>query len=135
MSNPYQQPPPDPYGGYGQQPHPHQAYPGPGYPQQHQQPQPGYPMGPMAPVGPVAEPNGMANAALALGFASIVICFYGALLGPVGLGLGIAGLNRSQRTGVGRTQAIGGIVLSALGLLIGIAGLVFYETVAENYVP
>lgn len=74
----------------------------------------------------------MARASLALGFIGIVVCFYGAVLGPIGLGLGIAGLNRSQSTGVGRNQAIGGIALSTLGILIGIAGLVFYTVIPEN---
>ncbi|MFJ1703059.1 DUF4190 domain-containing protein [Kitasatospora sp. NPDC088346] len=136
MSNPYQAP--DPYGGYGppQQPYgtpppsPYQQpvpQPGYGYPQQ----QPYQPPQPYAPQ-PVAEPNSMATASLALGFIGIVICFYGAMLGPIGLGLGIAGLNRAQRTGVGRTPAIGGIALSTLAILIGIAGLVFYDTLTKS---
>ncbi|BFV58876.1 hypothetical protein KCMC57_up39800 [Kitasatospora sp. CMC57] len=134
MSNPYQQQPPDPYGSYGQPQQPytapqhHQAaYPQPGY----QQPGYGYPQPPVA----QAPQNSLAIASLALGFLSILICFYGALLGPVGLGLGIAGLSKSKQTGVGRTQAIGGVLLSTLGILIGIAGLVFYSTVSENYTP
>jgi len=160
VSNPYQTP--DPYGtgggygapqpsGYGtpQPQYPQQQYPqqqapgyqqpGYGYPQQPQpqpyQPQPGYPQQPGQPYPqqPVAEPNSVAKASLALGFASIVICFYGALLGPIGLGLGIAGLNRAQKTGEGRSQAIGGIVLSTLGVLIGIAGVVFYQTLSDKY--
>ncbi|WP_051811624.1 DUF4190 domain-containing protein [Kitasatospora sp. MBT63] len=142
MSNPYQSP--DPYGGYGppqQQPYgtpppsPYQQpvpppvqQPAYGYPQQPYPPQPQ----PYFPPQPAAEPNSMATAAMALGFAGIVICFYGAMLGPIGLGLGIAGLNRAQKTGVGRTQAIGGIALSTLAILIGIAGLVFYDTLTKN---
>lgn len=132
MSNPYQTPPPQPpYGGYGQAPQqpygapqtPPPAYPQPGY---------GYPQPqPYAPQ-PVAEQNGMATASLVLGFLGIVVCFYGGLLAPIGLGLGIAGLNKSQSTGVGRTQAIGGIALSTLGILIGIAGIVFYSSLPGN---
>jgi hypothetical protein len=120
VSNPYQQqPPPNPYGQQPQQPYAAPPYPQAGY---------GYPQ-------PVAEPNSLATASLALGFVSIVICFYGSLVGPIGLGLGIAGLNRARRSGIGRTQAIGGLVLSTLGILIGIAGLLFYATLSENYVP
>lgn len=135
MSNPYQQPPPDPYGSYGppqQQPYappqPPQPQYGPPQQQPYQQPGFGYP-----PPPPVAPQNSLATASMALGFVSILICFYGALLGPVGLGLGIAGISRAQRTGIGRSQAIGGVVLSTLGILIGIAVLVFYDTV--NYLP
>ncbi|WP_457028839.1 DUF4190 domain-containing protein [Kitasatospora sp. P5_F3] len=131
MSNPYQQQPPDPYG-YGP---PQQPYAAPQYPQpMPQQPGYGYPQPPVPAPAPV--PNNLAVAAMVLGFLSILICFYGALLGPVGLGLGIAGLNRARQTGTGRSQAIGGMVLSVLGILIGIAGVVFYSTVAdlsENY--
>ncbi|MFJ8044735.1 DUF4190 domain-containing protein [Kitasatospora sp. NPDC096147] len=120
MSNPYQQPPPDPYAGYGQQ----QPYPAPPYPQAPYQ-QPGF--------TPAPEPNTLAKAALALGFASIIVCVYGSVLGLVGVPLGIAGLNKARQTGLGRTQAIGGIVLSALGVLIGIAVLVLAETAPESF--
>ncbi|MER5862643.1 hypothetical protein [Kitasatospora sp. NPDC002040] len=128
MSNPYQQPPPDPYGSYGPPPQPAQPpYAAP----QYQQPGYGYPQ----PVQPAPVPNNLAVASMVLGFLSVLVCFYGALLAPVGLGLGVAGLARAQRTGVGRTQAIGGLVLSVLGLLIGIAAVVLYETTAENHLP
>ncbi|MEV4611854.1 DUF4190 domain-containing protein [Kitasatospora sp. NPDC049258] len=145
MSNPYQTP--DPYGGFGPPQQPQQPYgtpppspyqqpvpqPGYGYPQQQPYPpQPGYGQQQPYPQQPTAEPNSMATASLALGFIGIVICFYGAMLGPIGLGLGIAGLNRAQRSGVGRTQAIGGIALSTLAILIGIAGLVFYDTLTKS---
>ncbi|MFJ9519096.1 hypothetical protein ACIRPK_12615 [Kitasatospora sp. NPDC101801] len=130
MSNPYQQQqPPDPYGSYGQQ---QPAYHAPQYQQPGHQ-QPGYPPPGYGYPPPAAEPNSLATAALAVGFASIVICFYGALVGPIGLGLGIVGLNRARVSGVGRTQAIGGLVLSVLGILIGVAGLVFYATVSDDY--
>lgn len=130
MSNPYQ---PDPYGGYGQQPPPQygapqypQQQPGYGYPQQ-PQPQPhAYPM--QAPVA--APPNSAATASVVLGFVGVLtVCFYGGFLGLIGLGVGIAGLNKSNQTGVGRNAAIGGIVLNVLAVLISIAVVVFYLSV------
>ncbi|AXI77950.1 hypothetical protein [Peterkaempfera bronchialis] len=149
MSNPYQMPPPDAYGGgagqpyggapgYGQQ-QPMYGQPPPGYgypapqqmspqmspqlspqiPQQMSQPVP-YGMAP----GPTGEPNSLATASAALGFVSVIVCFYGALLAPISLGFGIAGVNRARTTGTGRSAAVGGIVLSVLAILIAIAGLV-----------
>lgn len=136
MSNPYQ---PDPYGGYGQQP-PQQPYGTPQYgaPQYQQQPpqqQPGYgypqqqqPYAPAAPV--VAQTNSLATASVVLGFVGVLtFCFFGGFLGLVGLGVGIAGLNKSNQTGIGRNAAIGGIVLNVLAVLITIGYLVFYLTI------
>lgn len=131
MSNPYQTPPPDPYGGpYGGQAG--QPYGAPAYGQQPGYgPQPGYYPAPQpAPYGmapPVTgEPNNLATASVALGFISVVVCFYGGLLGPVSLGLGIAAVNKARTTGTGRSAAIGGIVLSVLSILISIAALIFF---------
>ncbi|MGW4897008.1 hypothetical protein ACWEQL_32825 [Kitasatospora sp. NPDC004240] len=140
MSNPYQTPPPGPYGGPGQQPHaapygapqyqqpvPQPVHPQPVHPQQ------GYPAGyayqpPVyqAPVPvPVVEPNQYATAAVVLGFVAVLTtCFYGGLLGLIGLGVAIAGLNRSNTTGVGRGMSIGAIVLNVLAVLITIAVIV-----------
>ncbi|GJF29598.1 hypothetical protein KNE206_22980 [Kitasatospora sp. NE20-6] len=138
MSNPYQ---PDPYGGYGQQPQQPYGTPQYGAPQyQHpQQPQPqpqpgyGYPQQPQpyVPPGPVViQANSAATASVVLGFIGILTsCFYGGFLGLVGLGIGIAGLNRSNRTGVGRNAAVGGIVLNVLAVLTSIGFLVFYLSV------
>ncbi|MFD0528619.1 hypothetical protein ACFQ1I_19065 [Kitasatospora arboriphila] len=65
-----------------------------------------------------------------LGFVAILTsCFYGGFLGLIGLGVGIAGLNKSNQTGVGRNAAIGGIVLNVLAVLISIAIVVFYFSV------
>ncbi|MFJ5232883.1 hypothetical protein ACIQBJ_23670 [Kitasatospora sp. NPDC088391] len=122
MSNPYQ---PDPHGGYGQQPYPPQQ-PGYGYPQQPPQPGYGYPQAPVPPMYPVAPPNNnAATTSVVIGFITVLLsCFYLGLLGLVGLGFGIAGLNRSAATGVGRNTAIGGIVLNTLAVLISIAIIV-----------
>jgi hypothetical protein len=65
-----------------------------------------------------------------LGFVGILtVCFYGGFLGLIGLGVGIAGLNKSNQTGVGRNAAIGGIVLNVLSVLISMAVVVFYLSV------
>ncbi|MFD9125325.1 hypothetical protein [Kitasatospora sp. NPDC059571] len=123
MSNPYQ---PDPYGGYGQQQQPHY-----GQPQYQQQPGYGYPQQPQpyAPA-PAPLPNSAATASVVLGFVGILTsCFYGGFLGLIGLGVGIAGLNKSNQTGVGRNAAIGGIALNVLAVLISIAIVVFYLSV------
>jgi hypothetical protein len=142
VSNPYQQDPytPGPYGapqqgGYGQPAAPQYGYPQqpgyqtppPQYAQQQPQPQPPYYPQPGVPGYLTGEPNQLATAAVAMGFISVLgICMYGfgGFLGVVGVGLGIAALNKAKTTGTGRNQAIGGIVLSALGILIGIAVVV-----------
>ncbi|MFC8453670.1 hypothetical protein [Kitasatospora sp. NPDC057223] len=128
MSNPYQTPPPDPYGGYGQQqPPPQQPYGAPQYP--HPQ-QPGYGYGypqqqayvPQA----AAQPNSYATASVVLGFIGVLLsCFYGGFIGLIGLGIGIAGLNRSATTGLGRSASIGGIALNTLAVLISVAMVVY----------
>ena len=65
----------------------------------------------------------MAVASLVVGIISLPAVFTlvgGVLLGGVALGLGIAALRRSKRTGApGRGLAIGGIVTGAAGLLLG----------------
>ncbi|MGW6914968.1 hypothetical protein ACWGB8_14320 [Kitasatospora sp. NPDC054939] len=129
MSNPYQTPP-GPYGGPGAQPH--APYGAPQYPQQPQ----GYPQQPyqqpQAPVvhqQPVHYPvaarpadNQYAMAAVVLGFVAVVTtCFYGGFLGLVGIGISIAGLNRSNATGTGRGMSIGALVLNVLAVLISAA--------------
>lgn len=148
VSNPYQSPQ-DPYGyppqsayptqGYAQPPaYPPQAQPPvqpqPQYPAQFQQypypqplPQPPSPVQPPAwpggPGGPTGEPNILANAAVALGFLSVIgLAFYGigGLCGIPGIAVGITALKRSHITGTGRGLAIGGIALSVLGILIGV---------------
>ncbi|MFJ5921983.1 DUF4190 domain-containing protein [Kitasatospora sp. NPDC092948] len=138
MSNPYQQP--DPYNGAGQQP----QQPGYGYPQQQpQQPGYGYPQAPQQPQGygypqapqpyppmyqQVPPKNSMATASVVIGVVSILtVCFWGWPLALLGAGLGIAALGKSSRLGgQGRGVAIGGIVLNALALLIGVAVIVLY---------
>ncbi|MFD8483766.1 hypothetical protein [Kitasatospora sp. NPDC059673] len=143
MSNPYQ---PDPYGGYGQAggpsgPPPQQ--PSYGYPQAPQppQPQPGYgygypqqpphPSHPYPPGVPMAVNNNAATTSVVIGFIAVLLsCVYGGVLGLVGLGFGVSGLNRSaQLGGTGRTAAIGGIVLNSLSVLITLGIVVLGLTV------
>jgi len=129
VSNPYQTPPSDPYGGYGQ-PQQQQPYGAP----QYQQPGYGYPQQPQPQFVPsqVAEPNSYATASVVLGFIAVLLsCFYGGFIGLIGLGIGIAGLNRSSTTGLGRNASIGGIALNTLAVLISI-GLVVLVLVAAK---
>ncbi len=136
MSNPYQSPPPDPYGGYGRQPQQPQQ-PQYGAPQYPQQQQPGYGYGyPQQQVyapPPVVQQNSYATASVVIGFVAVVLsCAYLGFLGLVGLGIGIAGLNRSSGTGVGRNAALGGIALNTLAVLISIAFVVYYFAIAST---
>ncbi|GAA2254913.1 hypothetical protein GCM10010430_43350 [Kitasatospora cystarginea] len=134
MSNPYQTPPSDPYGGYGGPPQ--QPY---GAPQYQQQPQPGYgypqqpvPQQPFTapPLAQTPQRDSYATASVVLGFLAIVLsCAYLGFLGLIGLGLGIAALNRSAATGTGRGVAVGGIVLNALGILISVAMVVLFTVI------
>lgn len=134
MSNPYHQS--DPYGGQ-----PHNPYaggqPGYGYPQA-PQPQQGYGY-PQAPYGgygggPTGEQNNLAMVSVVLGFVSVVgsfMCYLG-LLAPVGIGFGVAALKKARETGTGRNPAIGGIVLSVLGLLITTTVIIAFVVFAKN---
>ncbi|MFF1870771.1 hypothetical protein [Streptomyces sp. CB03911] len=128
MSNPYQTPPPDPYGGYGQPQQPYGApqYQQPQQPQAYQQSGYGYPQQQAYAPQPVAQQNSYATATVVLGFVAVLFsCFYGGFIGLIGLGVGIAGLNRSASTGIGRNMSIGGIALNTLAVLISIAMIVF----------
>ncbi|MDH6578125.1 hypothetical protein [Kitasatospora sp. MAP5-34] len=110
MAVPHQQAPQQPY-----PPQPGQGY-GYGHPQQ---PHP-------------APPNSYATASVVLGFLAVLFsCVYGGFLGLIGLGVGIAGLNRSAATGVGRNASIGGVALNTLALLITIAMVVLLATVSK----
>ncbi|RKE19465.1 hypothetical protein [Streptomyces sp. TLI_171] len=141
MSNPYQQP--DPYGGngYGQPQQPGYGYPqqqppqGYGYPQAPQPypQQPGYPFAPQVNPAVAQQQKTMATASAAIGvIATLTACWFGWLLGLVGIGLGIASLNKVSQTGQNRGVAIGGIVINALALLIGIAIVVLYVVSANR---
>jgi hypothetical protein len=113
---------PRPQAGFGTPP-PDFGVPPPGWTQQ-----PGHVL-PSAPGVPQpGEQNQLALASVVLGFISIVgsLFCYGGILGPVSIGLGIAGVNRARSTGVGRSQSFGGIALGALGTAIGTAFIILF---------
>ncbi|NYI07967.1 DUF4190 domain-containing protein [Allostreptomyces psammosilenae] len=143
MSNPYAGPPqpqPGPAGGgtggaggpggYG---YPHSPSGQYGYPQPGpgpQQPPVGYPAQPPVPPGYVPgvvqappQSNGYATASLVIGVISalLAIFFIGGVLACVGLGLGIAALRQAGRTGIGRTAAVGGLVLNVATIALTLA--------------
>lgn len=71
----------------------------------------------------IRKPKGLALAALITGILAVlgaVIGWGGVLLGPVAIGLGIAGLMKSQSRGMSVT----GIVTGTVGLVLGLAVVV-----------
>lgn len=80
-----------------------------------------------APTAP-AKTSAAATFALVFGVAALIsvltaiLASVGLLLGIIGVVLGVVGLRMASRPGVtGRGVAIGGLVLSALALLVGLA--------------
>ncbi|MFG1891036.1 DUF4190 domain-containing protein [Micromonospora sp. NPDC049051] len=78
--------------------------------------------------GPAAKTSAAAAFALVFGVAAlisvltVILSWIGLLLGIIGVILGIVGLKMAARPNVtGRGVAIGGLVLSALAVLIGLA--------------
>lgn len=98
-------------GGYGQNGYGQNGY-GYGY---GQPPAQGYPQwGPQ----PLAPTDGMAVASLVTGLVALLTCVLG-FVGPVAIGLGIAGLHRTSRNGTrGRGLAVTGIVTGVLATLL-----------------
>lgn len=84
-------------------------------------PPPGMP--PMPPQGGQPQSNGLAVTAMILGIVSI--CF-GFLAGIPAVIFGFLGKKKAEETGVGSGQALTGIILGAIGILIGIGWLVFW---------
>ena len=109
-------------GGYGQQGHP-QAY-GPAYGQ------PGY----GGDQGPAR--NGLGIAALVVGVIALLlfwIPFLGLLLGLVALVLGFLGRGRAKRgEATNGGMALAGIVLGAIGLLVGLLWVALFAWVADE---
>jgi hypothetical protein len=126
VSNPYHQP--NPY----QDQQPHDPYTGgtPGY----QYPASSYGGYGGYGGGPTGEPNNLAMVAVVLGFISTVGSFlcYSGFIAPVGIGFGVAALKKSQTTGTGRNAAIGGIVMSTLGLLVTVVLIIGFVHLARN---
>lgn len=71
------------------------------------------------PTTPPAAPAGEENPGKVLGIISIVTAVLG--MGLVGLVLGIIGLKKSKKVGMGNGLAVAGIVLSIVSIVIGIA--------------
>ncbi|WP_241740930.1 DUF4190 domain-containing protein [Streptomyces sp. L2] len=67
--------------------------------------------------------NGLAVTAMALGTIGLAgsIVSVGGLLGVVGLVLGVLALRKAARTGVGRTQAVTGLVTSCIAIVMSVA--------------
>lgn len=109
-----------PAGSYPNQQYPAGSYPGAGYPGAGYQPGPPMPYyapGPY-PAYPIPQSNGLAVAALITG----ILGFF-CISSFIAIGLGIAGLQQSKRTGVGRAMSIWGICLGAAWLL-GVVALI-----------
>jgi len=67
--------------------------------------------------------SGLAMASLACGITSIVVCFFGFVIGPVAIGLGIGARNeiqRSVRPLAGRELANAGVVTGAIGTVVSV---------------
>lgn len=72
------------------------------------------------PTWPPAARNGPAVAAVVLGVVGLAtsVVFVGGPLGVVGLVLGALALRTARRTGVGRGQALTGLVASSLAIVV-----------------
>ncbi|MDR1736946.1 MAG: DUF4190 domain-containing protein [Oscillospiraceae bacterium] len=99
-------------GGYGSQPYGPGAY------------APGYSAAPKS--------NGISVASLVLGIASLMGFAFLIIPPIVGLCLGIASLVKSKTDGKRDTLAIVGVILSAIGLLIGIGVIVLIAVIVTN---
>ncbi|NBE84800.1 DUF4190 domain-containing protein [Micromonospora rubida] len=92
-----------------------------------------------SPAGGRAKTSAAATFALVFGVAGLlsvltaILASVGLLLGVIGVILGIVGLKMAARPGVtGRGVAIGGLVLSALAVLLGLALAAGISTFVNN---
>ncbi|MCX2181553.1 DUF4190 domain-containing protein [Streptomyces sp. SKN60] len=81
--------------------------------------------------------NGMGTAGMVVGIIAVVIfCFYGLpslILGILALIFGIIGKKRVQRGEANNSgQATAGVVLGAIGIVLGIAMIIFYVWIIAN---
>ncbi|MGS2615346.1 hypothetical protein ACVCAH_12605 [Micromonospora sp. LZ34] len=90
-------------------------------------------------TGTAAKTSAAATFALVFGVAAlisvltVILSWAGLILGIIGVVLGIVGLKMAGRPGVtGRGVAIGGLVLSALAVLIGLAFAAGITTFLNN---
>ena len=90
-------------------------------------------------TGTAAKTSAAATFALVFGVAALlsvltaILAWIGLILGIIGVVLGLVGLKMSRRPGVtGRGVAIGGLVLSALAVLLGLALAAGISTFVNN---
>ena len=87
-------------------------------------------------IDAIIPTNPLAAFSCYIGIASVVLCFFGIILGPVAIALGVLGLKKwkAQESSYGATtskiRAWIGIVTGALGTLISIPAIV---SVMSNY--
>ena len=115
------------YPSYGQQPAP--AY---GQQDQYGQQPAGYPAQTGYPAyGQAAYPMPRENPGQAMGIAGLITSFF---ISVVGLVLSIIGLNQSRKVGMGNVPAVVGIIVGALGTLMGALFfvLIFIGIAAES---
>lgn len=92
-----------------------------------------------APAGSTPGTNSVATSAMVLGIIAVatawmpVIVAFGAVCALFAVTLGIVGLRRAQRTGVGRNRAIVGLVTGASGVLAAVLGVVLTIIVIDVY--
>lgn len=98
----------------------------PGYPGERGFPVPPPPVGPYS-MYPAPRSNGLAVASLITGLLGF-LCLVPAL---AALGLGIAGLSESRRSGVGRGMSIAGICLGAFWVLLAVGAVIALLAVAS----
>ncbi|MEV4455537.1 hypothetical protein [Microbispora sp. NPDC049633] len=124
----------------GQPREPYGSGPPPGQPPHGQPPYGGPLPPPPAPGGPPGAPwgaqpgGGLGTAALVLGICSLVlllVCGVGTLVAVVGLVLGIVAIARNSN----RRRAVGGLVLSALTLLLALViGVILFTWFQTRHV-
>jgi hypothetical protein len=81
-------------------------------------------------VYPASPSNGLAIASLICSILGLVTC---CVTSFVGIGLGIAGLNQSKRTGVGRGLSIAGIAVGSAWVVLGVVVLVALVAAGHNH--
>lgn len=97
-------------------------------PQQPQAPAPMPPMQPTQPMQPMQPAMAASNPGQGLGIASLVCSLVGISL-PA-LILGIIGLKKSKEAGMSNGMALAGIIISSIGLVLGVLWFVFWILVS-----
>lgn len=86
-----------------------------------------------------AKPDNLATASMVTGIVSMVCCgIVGAALGAAALGMGVTSMRRigaSQGSLSGRGQAVAGVVLGALGFVVGLSFFVYFTFVNPDFIP